>query len=281
MAAGDRWTEGHDLSALRAFITSGEPWDPQSWTWLFEGVGERRRPILNYSGGTEIGGAILTCYTVLPLKPCAFSGPVVGMDADVVDDGGAPVRGTIGELVVRNTWPGMTHGFLGDTERYLETYWSRFPGVWLHGDLAVLDEDGWWSVAGRSDDTIKLAGKRVGPAEIESALIAHPAVDEAAAIGVPDDLKGQALVCFVVLDPEAERSARLEDEIRATVTDRLGRSLAPQRIIAVEGLPKTRNGKIVRRAIAGKHLGRPLGDLSSLESERSLDHIPTIEEARR
>lgn len=274
MAAGDEWTERHRLDSLRAFATTGEPWNPEPWRWLFEHVGQRRLPILNYSGGTEIGGGILTCYTILPLKPCCFAGPVVGMHVDVVDEAGRQLRGEVGELVIRNLWPGMTHGFWKDQERYLKTYWSGLPGIWTHGDLARVDENGYWYVTGRSDDTIKLAGKRVGPAEVESAVVAHPAVEEAAVIGVPDELKGQALACFIVLVGGQVAGPQVEQEIRESVVDRLGKTLALKNVYFVAGLPKTRNGKIVRRVILGRHLGRPLGDLSSLDDPSSLELIP-------
>lgn len=274
VAAGDSWLDGKDLSSLRAFATTGEPWNEAPWQWLFGRAGEGRRPILNYSGGTEIGGGILTCYPVLPIEPISFSGPVIGMDVDVVDEQGRSVVDQVGELVVRNTWPGMTHGFWRDRERYLETYWSALPDVWMHGDLALRTSAGYWFVTGRSDDTLKLAGKRVGPAEVESAMVGHPAVEEAAAIGIPDEVKGQALVCFAVLVRGALAGAELEQEVRQLVADRLGRAMAPTRIHFVEGLPKTRNGKILRRIVRARYLGAPLGDLSTVEDLGLLDGIP-------
>lgn len=274
VVAGNEWVGKHRLDSLRAIGATGEPWNEGPWRWLFEVVGGRRIPILNYSGGTEIGGGILICYTILPLKPCAFSGPVLGMDVDVVDENGESVRGTVGELVIRNVWPGMTHGFFGDPQRYLEAYWDKFPGVWVHGDLVSLEESGYWYVNGRSDDTIKLAGKRVGPAEVESALVGHPAVEEAAAAGMPDEIKGQQLVCFVVLAPGAIQSDELEREIAATVAEKLGKALTPKKIVFVKGLPKTRNGKVMRRTIRARYLGLSLGDLSSLDSLDSLELIP-------
>jgi acetyl-CoA synthetase len=274
VAAGDSWLDGKDLSSLRAFTSTGEPWNEAPWQWLFGRVGEGRRPIINYSGGTEIGGGILTCYPVLPIDPISFSGPVVGMDVDVVDEQGNPVVDQVGELVVRNTWPGMTHGFWQDPERYLEAYWSALPDIWVHGDLAVRNGAGFWFVTGRSDDTLKLAGKRVGPAEIESAMVGHPAVGEAAAIGVPDEVKGQSLVCFAVLVPGAAAGPELEQAVRQLVADRLGRPMAPSRVHFVEGLPKTRNGKILRRIIRSRYLGAPLGDVSTVEDLSLLECIP-------
>jgi len=273
MAAGDEWLAGAKLDTLRAFATTGEPWNPEPWSWLFEQVGGGRVPILNYSGGTEVGGGILSCYPILPLRPCAFSGPVIGMDVDVLDDAGQAVRGPIGELVVRSIWPGMTHSFWEDRQRYLDTYWSRRPGVWWHGDLARVDAEGYWYISGRADDTIKVAGKRVGPAEVESAVVAHPAVAEAAAVGVPDETKGQVVVCFVVTTG-GEPGATLEREIKAAVGDRLGKTLIPHDIVFVTGLPKTKNNKIVRRVIRARYLGLPQGDLSSLEDVASLRLIP-------
>ena len=204
MAHGDEPVLGHDLSRVRAFASTGEPWNPDPWLWLFRTVGRGARPIINYSGGTEIAGGIVMGNMLTPLKPAAFSGPVVGMDADVVDEDGRPVRGQVGELVVRQPWIGMTRGFWKDPDRYLETYWSRFPDLWVHGDFAAIDADGQWYILGRSDDTIKIAGKRLGPAEVESILVHHPAVLEAGAIGVPHPVKGSALVCFVVLRPGVE-----------------------------------------------------------------------------
>ncbi len=199
MARGSQWVERHDLSSLRVLGSTGEPWDPVSWQWTFDTIGKGQLPIINYSGGTEISGGIVGCTTITPLKPCCFSGPIPGMDADVVDEDGQSVRGAVGELVVRSPWPGMTRGFWGDPQRYLDTYWSKQPGVWVHGDWAEVDEDGYWFIRGRSDDTIKVAGKRLGPAEVESAATAHPAVIEAAAVGMPDDVKGETVSVFAVL----------------------------------------------------------------------------------
>src|SRR5213076_2872931 len=162
-----------------------------------------------------------------PMKPCAFSGPLPGMAADVVDENGKSVRGKVGELVIREPWIGMTRGFWKDRERYIESYWSRWPDTWVHGDFAAIDQDGQWYILGRSDDTIKIAGKRLGPAEVESILVAHPAVKEAAAIGIPDEVKGQALVCFCVLRPDQSPSDSLRNELKHAVTTQLGKALAP------------------------------------------------------
>ncbi len=201
MAHGEAPVRAHDLSSLRILGSTGEPWNPEPYRWLFGNVGQGRLPIINYTGGTEISGGILGCFPIAPIKPCAFSGPIPGMAAECLGDDGRPVRGEVGELVITRPWPGMTAGFWRDPERYEETYWSRWPGVWVHGDWARVDEDGFWFIQGRSDDTLKIAGKRLGPAEVESALVGHPAVAEAGVIGTPHTIKGEAVVCFVVLRP--------------------------------------------------------------------------------
>jgi len=276
MSQGDHWVTARDRSSLRAFGSTGEPWNPAPWHWLFSVAGEGRCPIINYSGGTEISGGIVGCTTIEPIKPCAFTGPVPGMAADVVDEDGRPVRGQVGELVIKFPWVGMTRGFWRDPERYLATYWSRWPNVWVHGDWALIDEDGFWYILGRSDDTIKAAGKRVGPAEIESAAVAHPAVQEAAAIGVPDAVKGEAIVVFAVLRPGWEPGEDLAREVQATVARQLGRPLQPERVVFVSDLPRTRNAKIMRRVVRAAYLGQDPGDLSALENPAAVDAIASV-----
>jgi acetyl-CoA synthetase len=270
---GDAPVRRHDLSSLRKFASTGEPWNPDSWLWLFNVVGKGRLPIINYSGGTEISGGILMGNVLTPLKPCAFAGPLPGMAADVVNEEGKPVRGQVGELVIRQPWIGMTRGFWRDPQRYLETYWSRFPNVWLHGDWAAVDDDGLWYILGRSDDTIKVAGKRIGPAEVESVLASHPAVSEAAAIGVPDEIKGEALVCFCVLKPNHASNDRLRDELKSRVAMSLGKALAPQSVKFPADLPKTRNAKLMRRIIRAAYLGEDPGDVSSLENPLAIEEL--------
>ncbi|HEY6168300.1 MAG TPA: AMP-binding protein [Verrucomicrobiae bacterium] len=270
---GDDPVQRHDLSSLRKFASTGEPWNPEPWRWLFNVAGGGRLPIINYSGGTEISGGIVSGNILTPLKPCAFSGPMPGMDADVVDDQGHSVRGQVGELVLRQPWIGMTRGFWRDPQRYLDTYWSRWPGVWVHGDWAAVDADGLWYILGRSDDTIKIAGKRLGPAEVESILVSHPAVSEAVAIGVPDELKGEALVCFCVLKPAHEPDQRLREELGARIIRELGKPLAPREVKFVRDLPKTRNAKIMRRVVRAAFLGKDPGDVSSLENPSAVEEI--------
>ena len=263
----------HDVSSLRAACSTGSPWDPASWLWLFENVLERRKPILNYSGGTEISGGILCGNFFKPLKPCAFSGPVPGMDADVVDEVGQPLRGAVGELVIRKPWIGMTRGFWQDQERYLDTYWRRLPDVWVHGDFAAIDADGLWYLLGRSDDTIKVAGKRLGPAEVESILNAHEAVAESAAVGVPHEVKGQEVVAFVVLAEGHQPSEELRQALMDRVAGELGKPLRPRDVRFAKALPKTRNAKVMRRLIRAAYLGQDTGDTSALEDPAALDAI--------
>jgi acetyl-CoA synthetase len=271
---GDEIVHRHDLSSLRKFASTGEPWNPEPWTWLFQTVGRGKLPIINYSGGTEISGGILMGNVLTPMKSCAFSGPLPGMAADVVDENGNSVRGQVGELVIREPWIGMTRGFWKDPDRYIQTYWSRFPDVWVHGDWAAVDNDGLWYILGRSDDTIKIAGKRVGPAEVESVLVAHAQVSEAAAVGVPDSIKGEALVCFCVLKTkDAKGDGALAAELKASVAHDLGKALAPKEIIFVADIPKTRNAKVMRRIVRAAYLSEKLGDTSALENPASLDEI--------
>src|ERR1035437_2535817 len=279
MRHGDDPVHAHDLSSLRVLGSSGEPWNVDPWLWFLDRVGGGRCPIINYSGGTEVSGGIVAGNMLTPLKPCAFAGPCPGMDADVLDENGNSVTNQVGELVVRSPWPGMTHGFWHDPDRYLQTYWSRWPNIWVHGDWAEIAPDGLWYIRGRSDDTIKVAGKRLGPAEVESALVAHPDVAEAAAVGVPDPLKGEALVCFVVLGPGVVDSAELMSELSACVTTEMGNALRPKTVVAVAELPKTRNAKILRRIVRAVYLGNDPGDLSSLENHTAIAALEAVRAA--
>jgi acetyl-CoA synthetase len=260
-----------DLSSLRAVVTTGEPWNRGPYEWLDEHVcGSGQVPIVNCSGGTEVGACFLSVTMLRPTKPCSVGFPALAEDVDVFDDQGRPVRGEVGELVCKRPWPGMTRGIWGDPERYLETYWGRFPGVWTHGDWASVDEDGYWFLHGRSDDTLNIAGKRIGPAELESAAVGHPAVVEAAAIGVPHEVKGEVAWLYCVVAPGAEVSA---DEVAAAVAHELGKAFAPDRVLFVSALPKTRSAKVVRRAVRARALGQDPGDLSTLENPEALEEI--------
>jgi acetyl-CoA synthetase len=272
MAHGDAAVAAHDLTSLRILGSTGEPWNEGPWRWYFETVGGGRCPVINVSGGTEVG-CFLAPHPVEPIAPCSLGGPALGCDVDVVDDECRPVRGQVGELICRQPWPAMTRGVWKDPQRYLETYWSRWPGVWWHGDWASIDADGRWYLHGRSDDTIKLAGKRLGPAEVETVLVEHPAVVEGVAVGLPDELKGEKLVCYVVLRAGTDPSDDLRAELRALVGDRLGKAFTPSEVRFVAVLPKTRSNKVMRRAIRAVALGQEAGDLSGLEDPAALDAI--------
>lgn len=276
MKYGDEPVKKYSLKSLRAFGSTGEPWNPTPWLWLFNTVGEGRLPIINYSGGTEIAGGILMGNFLTPEKPGSFAGPLPGMDVDVVDENGIPVRGRVGELVIRQPWIGMTRGFWHDPQRYLDTYWSRFPNVWVHGDFAAVDEDSLWYILGRSDDVIKVAGKRLGPAEVESALARHPAVQESAAIGVPDPVKGEAVVCFVMLKANHAENQIVERELQDLLTNELGKALLPKAIYFVSDLPRTRNAKIMRRVARAVYLGNDPGDVTALENPRAVEEIKSV-----
>jgi acetyl-CoA synthetase len=271
---GDEWVERHDLSSLRILGSTGEPWNPEPYLWFLEKVGGGRCPIINISGGTEIGACFLSPLPINELKPTSLRGPALGMAVNVWGPDGKPVpRGEVGELVCTKPWPAMTRGVWGDPDRYLETYWSRWPDVWVHGDWASIDEDGFWFLHGRSDDTMNIAGKRLGPAEVESALTEHAAVAESAAIGVPHEVKGEAIWSFVITKPGFATDDELADELKAVVARHLGKAFKPDRIVFVDELPKTRSAKILRRAIRATALAEDAGDLSSLENPSALEKI--------
>jgi len=266
----------HDISSLRFFCSTGEPWNPDPWMWLFEEVGQGKRPIINYSGGTEVSGGILMGNPLHPLKPCAFSGPCPGMKVAVYNEEGQPVVNEVGELVIKTPWIGMTRGFWRDHHRYLDTYWSRWQDTWVHGDFALVDSDGMWYILGRSDDTIKVAGKRLGPAEVESILVCHPEVVEAAAIGVPHEVKGNELVLFAVLKAGVDPSKALQADLRRMVEAEMGKPLSPKRVLFVSDLPKTRNAKVMRRMIRSAYLGEDPGDTSGLLNPEVMEEIASI-----
>ena len=272
--AGEDAVRAHDLSSLRILASTGEPWNPEPYRWFFQTVGGGRLPIINLSGGTEVGACFLSPHPVHELTSCTLGGPSLGMDLEVWDADGHPVeRGEVGELVCTQPWPSMTRGVWGDPERYLDTYWRRFPGVWVHGDWASVDEDGFWFLHGRSDDTMNVAGKRLGPAEVESVLTLDPRIAESAAVGVPDAVKGEAIWCFVVPKPGVTTDDALEADLRRLVAEHLGASFRPARVLVVPELPRTRSAKIVRRAIRATVLGQDAGDLSSLENPTALEAI--------
>ena len=278
MAHGTDPVRAHDLSSLLVLGSTGEPWNAEPWRWFFEEVGGGRCPVINYSGGTEISGGIVGCTTITPIAPMSFSGPCPGMAADVAAPDGSSLRGEVGELVLRHPWPGMTQGFWRDPERYVDAYWRRIPGTWVHGDWARVDEDGFWYIEGRSDDTLKVAGKRIGPAELESAAVGHPSILEAAAIGVPDEVKGESIVIFAVPRPGSDGvgDVGLSAEVAGRVAEQLGKSFRPSQVHLVTKIPKTRNGKVLRRVARAAYLDVDPGDLSALEDPAALEAIRAI-----
>ncbi|SHH64070.1 AMP-binding protein [Halobaculum gomorrense] len=278
---GDEHVEGHDLSSLRVLGSTGEPWDPESWLWFYEHVGGGEVPIVNISGGTEICGCFLMPMPDQPLKPCTLGGPGLGMDIDIIDEDGESIADSHerGYLVARDSCPSMTKSLWSGDERYLAEYWSTFtdPPMWNHGDWAQKDEDGFWFLHGRADDTLNVAGRKVGPAEIEGVLIDHEAVNAAAAVGVDDDTTGTAVVAYVVLEPGVDPSDELREELRDLVGEKHGKPFRPREILFVDAFPKTQSGKIIRRAIASVHEGEDPGDLSSMENPEALE---ALKEAR-
>jgi len=262
-----------DLSSIRVIGSTGEPWDPESYEWLARDVLDSRVPIINFSGGTEVGGSFLCPYPIEEIHSCSLGGPALGMDVDVVDDGGRSIRGEIGELVCRQPWPAMTKGVWRDPERYHEAYWSTFPGMWRHGDYALADDEGSWFILGRSDDVMNVAGKRVAPAEIESVIATDDDVAESAVVGIPDAKKGEAVWVFYVARAAAADEADVATRLRTCVADEVGKPFAPSQVVRVEQLPKTRSAKILRRAIRAAVLDADPGDLSGAENPEAVDAI--------
>lgn len=273
MPAGEEPVKEHDLSSLRILGSTGEPWNPEPYKWFSDVVGGGRCPIMNLSGGTEVGACFLGQSPVIPTKVCSLGTSSLGMAMDVFGPDGKPIRGEVGELVCTKPWPAMTRGFWGNEQRYLDTYWSRWPDVWVHGDWASIDDDGYWFLHGRSDDTLNIAGKRIGPAEFESAAVEHDAVTECAAVGIPDDVKGTAVWCFCILHPGYDPTTELAGQIKSAIASELGKAFTPAEVRFVEELPKTRSAKILRRAIRAKVLGEDPGDMSSLENPSALEAI--------
>lgn len=262
-----------DVGAARndECVTSNLASDAQSrWGRLRSHAGG---DVCRPTAGTEISGGILAGSFFEPLKPASFGGPIPGMDADVVDQSGNPVRGEVGDLIIRQPWIGMTRGFWQDNQRYLETYWSRFEGVWLHGDFCAIDEDGMWYILGRSDDTINVAGKRLGPAEVETLVNAHPDITESAAVAVPHPLKDNDVVVFAVLKPGIDASETLRTELQERITTELGRPLRPKEVRFSAALPKTRNAKVMHRVIRAAYLGEDPGNISALEDPATMQAI--------
>jgi acetyl-CoA synthetase len=274
MRAGDDWVERHMMPSLRMLGSTGEPWDAESYGWYFEKVGRSRCPVINISGGTDIVGCFLAPLPIMPLKAITLQSAGLGMAIDVFDEGGHSLVDEVGYLVCTKPAPSMTRSLWKNDAKYLETYWSKFPNVWNHGDWAKVDHDGYWFLFGRADDTMKIAGRRVGPGEIEAALIDVEEVSEAAAIGVPDEIKGTEVVCFVVLHPQFNVGEDLRARLSQAVVNALGKVDRPKAVLFVDDLPKTRSAKILRRLIQRRYLGeQDLGDLSSVHNPEALEAI--------
>ena len=265
--------KSHSLDKIKNIPTTGEPMDKESWFWLFEKVGKRKIPIINLSGGTEIGGAMLSVFPGMKLKPSTVGIPCPGINLDIVDDDGKSVRERKGYLVIKSSWPGMTRGLLNDNERYLKTYWSRFENIWFHGDYVLVDEDGLWYMHGRVDDVINISGHRMSTTEIEQSVLSYPEIFDAASIAIPDEITGEAIVVFVVLK---NKHQNIQQEISTHLSEKIGKVAKPKYVYQISNLPKTKTGKIMRRLLKSKLLGEDLGDLSSLENPDVLDEINTL-----
>ncbi|MBS3922239.1 MAG: AMP-binding protein [Nitrosarchaeum sp.] len=264
----------HSFSKIKNIPTTGEPLDEDSWWWLFEKVGNRKIPIMNLSGGTEIGGAMLSVFPGMKLKPSTVGIPCPGMNLDVFDDDGKSVRQKNGYLVIKSPWPAMTRGLLNDDDRYLQTYWSRFENVWFHGDYVFVDMDGLWYMQGRTDDVINVSGHRLSTAEIEQVVLLHNKISDAASVAIPDEITGEAIVVFIVSDNISKIG--LELEISNYIAKKIGKIARPKFVYVISDLPKTRTGKIMRRLLKAKLLGIPLGDLSSIENPLVLNEIQQL-----
>ncbi|SIS45601.1 AMP-binding protein [Salimicrobium flavidum] len=274
MKHGESWVERHDLSSLRVIGSTGEPWNPEPWHWLYRHVGKEQVPIFNYSGGTEISGGMLGNVLVKPIQPVTFNAALPGMDVDVYDTEGNSLSGDVGELVLKQPWVGMTKSFYKDDDRYHRTYWDRFPDTWVHGDWATVDDKGYFQITGRSDDVLNVAGKRIGPSEIESVLVEHEDVVEAGVIGAPHEVKGEEAIGFVVV--KNGNSDQLTEELTELLVEKMGKAMAPKKVYIVSDLPKTRNAKVMRRAIKSAYLNQESGDLSALENPETVEEIRNI-----
>jgi acetyl-CoA synthetase len=263
------------LSSVRLLITAGEGIDPDHFTWFrIHFGGANNAPLINYTGGTEVSGALLSSVIVRPIAPASFNTGSPGVDVAVVDPAGKTVVGGAGELAIKAPFVGMTHSFWHDDARYLETYWQIVPGMWIHGDLALRRDDGSYLMLGRSDDTLKIAGKRLGPAEVEELLMKVPPIREAAAIGIADGQKGEKLGIFVVTTPGwTGDEDELATNIARLIEERLGKPFKPGLVRVVSQLPKTRSSKVMRRLIKRVCAGEALGDLTALDNPAALDEL--------
>jgi len=285
MKYGEDWPRKHDLSSLKILGSVGEPINPEAWTWYFEHIGGERCPIVDTWWQTETGGIMISPapgIELVPLKPGSATLPLPGIDVDIVDERGKPVlEGVRGYLVIKKPWPGMMMTVYGDPERYKQTYWSRFLGVYFTGDYAIRDNEGYFWILGRADDVLKVAGHRLGAAELESAAISYPALAEAAVIGKPDPFKGESIVIFAILRRGYEPSEELLSELKNHMRKVIGPVATPEEIYFVDKLPKTRSGKIMRRVLKAVAADKPPGDLTTLEDEASVEEVKRAYEELR
>lgn len=259
------------FSSVRLFGSTGEPWDEESWMWLFEHFGQGKTPIANISGGTDIIGCFLASTAAIPLMPrCLYRG--LGMNVSVLNEKGQEVYDQVGFLVAKEHCPSMTRGIWQNDEKYIETYWSKFPENWVQGDWALMTRDGYFFLYGRSDDVLKIAGKRLGPNEVENLVMTVEGVTEVAVAGVPDEIKGEAVSVFYT----GKNSDMTRDQIREIVANGLGKSFVPKHVIWLPQLPKTRNGKIMRRVVKAAFLNQNTGDLSNMEDTGIIDYIKEV-----
>jgi acetyl-CoA synthetase len=266
--------EKFNLDKIRNIPTTGEPIDQDSWNWLFEKIGDKKIPIMNLSGGTEIGGAMLSVLPGMDLKVSTVGMPVPGMNLDVVDENGVSIKDKNGYLVVKSPWPSMSRSLLNDDQKFIDTYWSKFEDIWFHGDYVFVDKNGLWYMRGRADDVINVSGHRMSTAEIEHTVIGNEKISDAAAIAIPDSITGEAIIVFFVA--EKHQKTATPEEITSFISDKIGKLAKPKYVIEISDLPKTRTGKILRRVLKSKILGEPLGDISSLENPQILDEIKKI-----
>jgi len=273
MRQGEEWLQKHDLSTLRLLGSVGEPINPEAWMWYYKNVGEERCQIMDTWWQTETGHFMISPLPITPLKPGSATQPLPGIGADVFNEQAEPVRNAGGNLVITHPWPGMLRGIYKNPERYKETYWSKFDKIYLAGDVTRIDDDGYFWIQGRADDVLNVSGHRIGNSEVESALVSHSKVAEAAVIGKPHDIKGESITAYVVLKKGIEPSDELKKELRGHVGDEMGKIARPDEIWFVNDVPKTRSGKIMRRVIRSKAMGKEVGDTSTLANPEAVDEI--------
>ena len=273
MKYGEDWVKKHDLSTLRILGSVGEPINPEAWIWYYKNIGNENCQIMDTWWQTETGHMVISPLPLTPLKPGSATRPLPGLSADVLNEQGNPVQNAGGNLVITHPWPGMLRGIYKNPKRYQETYWSKFKGIYLAGDVTRIDNDGFFWIQGRADDVLNVSGHRIGNSEVESALVSHPMVAEAAVIGRPHTLKGESITSYVVLKGKANASEELRKELREHVGNEMGKIARPDEIWFVSDVPKTRSGKIMRRVIRSKALGKEVGDISTLSNPEAVEEI--------